>query len=77
MNFKSAIFLLSPTQYTQILLSAQGYFFSIASALFQDFLSYRTQGFTIDSIYKLLLLSRAPQDIIDTTVSLSRLFLVL
>ena len=53
--------------------------FSIASALFQDFppnqthivrISFwfwETQGSTIDSIYGLLLLSRAPQDSIDTT----------
>ena len=63
--------------------------FSITSALFQDFLSNQTHrvkipfwflethGSTINSIYELLLLSRAPQDIIDTTVSLSRLFLLL
>ena len=54
--------------------------FSIASALFQDFLSNQThiakipfwfletQGSTIDSIYGLLLLSRAPQDSIDTKI---------
>ena len=63
--------------------------FSIASALFQDFLSnhthiaripfwfLETQGSTTDSIYGLLLLSRAPQDSVDTTVSVSRLFLLL
>ena len=59
--------------------------FSIASALSQDIfpnqthtanISLRcleTQGSTIDSIYGLLLLSRAPKDTIDTTV-LRRLF---
>ena len=35
------------------------------------FLILRTQGSTIDSIYELLILSRAPQDSIDTTVSKS------
>ena len=68
---------------------SSGILFSIASALFQYFLSNQThiakipfwfletQGSSIDSIYELLLLSRAPQDSIDTAVSLSRLFLLL
>ena len=68
---------------------SSGILFSIASALFQDFLSNQThiakipfwfletQGSSIDSIYELLLLSRAPQDSVDTAVSLSRLFLLL
>ena len=86
MNFKTVIFF--PSQ-TQIPFLAKGYFFLIMLALFQDFLSNQThtakipfwfletQGLTVDSIYGLLLLSKAPQDSIDTTVSLSRLFLLL
>ena len=61
-------------------------FFSIAWALFQDFLSCQThilkislwfletEGSTTDAVYGLLLLWRASQDSIDTTVSLSLLF---
>ena len=82
MNFKT-VFFLSHT-YSNSAFSS-GILFSIASALFQDFLSNQThiakipfrcletQGSTIDSIYGLLLLSRAPQDNIDTTVSSSLL----
>ena len=68
---------------------SSGIRFSIVSILFQDFLCnqvhtakiplwfFKTQGSTIDSIYELLLFSRAPQDSIDTTVSLNRLFFLL
>ena len=55
--------------------------FSIASAIFQNFFTNQThtamiyfwfletQGSTINSIYGLLFLSKAPQDSIDTTAS--------
>ena len=72
MNFKT-VFFFSLT-HTQISLSAKGYFFNCLSA-FSVFSSnetphtakipfwfLETQGSTVDSIYGLLLLSRAPQD---------------
>ena len=86
-NFKTVIFFPLTHIHTNYAFSS-GMLFSIASA-FQDFLSNQTHivkilfwflgtpGSTIDSIYELLLLSRAPQDSIDTTVSQSRLFLLL
>ena len=75
MNFKTVIF---SHIYTDSAFSS-GIRFSIAPTIFQDFLSNQThiakipfwfletQGSTIDSIYELLLLSRAPQDSIDIT----------
>ena len=89
MDFETVIFFLFPTQYIQIPLLGLGYFFSIASVLFHDFLSNQThiakmsfwflelQGSTFDYIKELLLLSRVPQDSLDTTVSLARIFLFL
>ena len=80
MNFKTVIFFSLTHIHTNSAFSS-GILFSIASALFQGFLSNQThivkipflfletQGSTIDSIYEFLLLSRAPQDSIDTTVS--------
>ena len=42
MDFETVIFFLFPTQYIQIPLLGLGYFFSIASVFFHDFLSNQT-----------------------------------
>ena len=78
-NFKAVKFYPHAHKYTNSAFSPW-ILFSIASARFQDFLPnqtyiasiyfwfLKTQGFTIDSIYGLLLFSRAPKDSMDTTV---------
>ena len=75
MNFKTVVFFHIHTDSA----FSSGILFFIAPTLFQGFRSNQThiakipfwfletQGSTIDSIYELLLLSRAPQDSIDTT----------